>query len=247
MLRKFLGGIAFGIGMGVALLAMYLISVHLLLPGLLDSMLQEGDEIASLQSSDTLLVVRFEGRKGERQAAMIEQIHHRQGDQGFPFHVGDEYPFRSFTPKGDALYGSGAVVLISGPSMRPGFSANIYDGRVPGMQDMTVDQVIAAFYGGADLSTDVIEASRTTSTYSSPTSTYTLPVDAEERVILTALLDEEGISYTDTELNGKPAVQWTAGSDISEQIVESFSVMAAHALHRRSRPDTDPTCSDPAP
>lgn len=247
MLRKFLHGIVFGIGMGVALLAMYLVSIFLVIPEYLDSMIEEGHETASLQNSDTLLVVRFEGLKGERQSAIIEQIHHRQDAQQFSFDIGDEYPSASFAPKGDASYGSGAVVLISGPWMLPGFSANIYDGRVPGIQDMTVDQVIAAFYGGADVSTDIMATSRTTSSYTSSNSTYTFPVDAEERVILTALLDEEGISYTDTELKGKPAIQWTAGSDISEQIVNNFSIMAAQALSRRSRADVDPTCFDTTP
>lgn len=247
MIRKFLGGIVFGIGTGVALLIVYLVSVHLVLPRYLDSMLQDGNEIASLQSSDTLLVVRFEGRKGERQAAIIEQIHHKQEVPGFPFNIGDEYPSRSFTPRDDALHGSGAVVLISGPGMRPGFSANIYDGRVPGMQDMTVDQVIAAFYAGDDVATDITSMSSTTSSYTSSTSTYTFPVDAEERIILTALLDEESISYTDTELQGKPAIQWTAGSDISEQIVEIFLTMVEQVLNRRPRADVDPTCFDTTP
>lgn len=91
----------------------------------------------------SVIVLTKSSSEGGRIKSVISEILKQAPVTTFNYQVGDEYALLIGETKEGVQYGDGFVAFFTGSPARLRYSTTYYDGRLPGLGDMTLEQLRA--------------------------------------------------------------------------------------------------------
>ncbi len=165
MLKKFVEGLFFGGGFGVAFIAIWYLAALYVSP-LVRSRMDDAvhRQISSLAANDALsttdaireggrpfdelgvdeqikqasaiALATYERAPDGRMKAIIKEFLKRKPGVAIHYNVGDEFPSVSLYPKENTSYGDGVVIFFTGSPATMRISLTYADGRITGLGDI---------------------------------------------------------------------------------------------------------------
>jgi len=167
MFRKFLDGVAFGTGFGIACAGLYLIASFVILPSLFDNNISSPDtptvvspddgQLSSddgwadtdfdefynapvdeqIESATAIALAEYVPSNDGRMRAVISEYLKQTAGVEPPYAVGDEHPRLSYYPTEGEIRGDGLVIFFAGSRMM--MSTTFRGGRISGLSDIPLD------------------------------------------------------------------------------------------------------------
>jgi hypothetical protein len=161
MLKKFIEGLVFGAGFGIAFFAIGLVGTSSMVsmlptsrpnavPGAMTTTTQQSDEQQGLpfyelpleeriKQASVIAVARYEAAEDGRMKAVLKEFLKQDDQAAFHYQIGDEYAPSSYYPKQGASYGDGIVIFFEGSPAIMRSSMSYSGDRIPGLGDMPVE------------------------------------------------------------------------------------------------------------
>ena len=166
MIKRFLDGLAFGAGFGIAFsivsIAVWMFLIPTLLsqgsyqtpgpivfdgdesPGIPMSSIAEFEDFSEMSVDDqiaaasVIALIDYEPADDGRMQAIIGEILKKSDDVEFSYEIGDEYHSHSYYPDGRRS-NDGAVIFFAGSPARMRYSTTYSGDRITGLSNMTED------------------------------------------------------------------------------------------------------------
>lgn len=169
MVKRFIDGLAFGAGLGIALVAVWIVASWVMSqlfgppvisePAIPNAGKQEqrsnapSDESSlairdksfnlspeeQISEASVIAIVKYEPGEDGRMKAIVSEIPKREPDVEFNLDLGDEYYSWSYYPEPNVHRGDAALVFFVGSPATMKFAMPIYDDRIPVLGDMPLD------------------------------------------------------------------------------------------------------------
>lgn len=94
-----------------------------------------------LKQATAIVYAKFRPSDDGRFLAIVEEYLKSSATVKKQFKIGDEYSPSSYYPKEKYLRGDGVILFFSGSSANASMSNSVYDSRVPGFGDITIEML----------------------------------------------------------------------------------------------------------
>lgn len=169
MFRKFLDGMAFGAGFGIACVALYLFVSFVVLPAVVDTNVRNPDapEVVvperghvppgdswtetdfraffdasideRIDASTAIALAKYERSDDGRMKAVISEYLKLEAGVKIQYGVGDEHPSSSYYPTAGEIRGDGLVIFFAGSPARMVMSTSVSGDRITGLSDIPLE------------------------------------------------------------------------------------------------------------